>query len=79
MYFFDKSKNKLSLIILTGLIMSTIGAIFINAESLLNNLSIKKSSNEKDKSKDNNEEEEIEEKETNETELIEVNDDEKSV
>ena len=79
MYFFDKSKNKLSLIILTGLIMSTIGAIFINAESLLNNVSIKKSSNEKDKSKDNNEEEEIEEKETNETELIEVNDDEKSV
>jgi drug/metabolite transporter (DMT)-like permease len=79
MYFFDKSKNKLSLIILTGLIMSTIGAIFINAESLFNNLSIKKSNNEKDKSKDNNEEEEIEEKETNETELIEVNDDEKSV
>ena len=79
MYFFDKSKNKLSLIILTGLIMSTIGAIFINAESLLNNVSIKKSNNGKNKSKDNKEEEEFEEKETNETELIEVNDDEKSV
>lgn len=79
MYFFDKSKNKLSLIILTGLVMSTIGAIFINAESLFNNLSIKKNNNEKDKSKDNKEEEEFEEKETNETELIEVNDDEKSV
>ena len=41
MYFFDKSKNKLSLIILTGLVMSTIGAIYINAECLFNNLSIK--------------------------------------
>ena len=77
MYFFDKSKNKLSLLILAGLIMSTVGAIFINAESLFNNISIKKNNtkNEKDKSSDDDKEE----KETNETELIEVNEDSESI
>ena len=77
MYFFDKSKNKLSLLILAGLIMSTVGAIFINAESLFNNISIKKNKtkNEKDKSSDDDKEE----KETNETELIEVNEDSESI
>ena len=77
MYFFDKSKNKLSLLILAGLIMSTVGAIFINAESSFNNISIKKNNtkNEKDKSSDDDKEE----KETNETELIEVNEDSESI
>ena len=77
MYFFDKSKNKLSLLILAGLIMSTVGAIFINAESLFNNISFKKNNtkNEKDKSSDDDKEE----KETNETELIEVNEDSESI
>ena len=78
MYFFDKSKNKLSILILTGLIMSTIGAIFINAESLFNNLSIKKNKKEK-KSVENDYEDENDEKETKETELIEVNEDSQSI
>jgi hypothetical protein len=39
LYLFDKAKNKLSIPIFIGLIMSTLGAIFINAESLFNNLS----------------------------------------
>ena len=77
MYFFDKSKNKLSLLILAGLIMSTVGAIFINAESLFNNISIKKNNtkNEKDKSSDDDKEE----KETNETELLEINEDSETI
>ena len=75
MYFFDKSKNKLSLIILTGLVMSTIGAIFINAESLFKNLTIKKN-----KSNENNyDDNESDEKDTKETELIEVNEDSQSI
>ena len=79
MYFFDKSKNKLSLLILTGLIMSTIGAIFINAESLLKYSSIKKTNNEKAISKETSEEKESDEKETKETELLEVNEDSQSL
>jgi hypothetical protein len=80
MYFFDKSKNKLSLLILTGLIMSTVGAILINAESLFNNLSIKKDHKEKNKSIENDyEEDENDEKDTKETELIEVNEDSQSI
>ena len=77
MYFFDKSKNKLSLLILAGLIMSTVGAIFINAESLFNNISFKKNNtkNEKDKSSDDDKEE----KETNKTELKEENEDSESI
>ena len=80
MYFFDKSKNKLSLLILTGLIMSTVGAILINAESLFNNLSIKKDYKEKNKSIENDyEDDENDEKDTKETELIEVNEDSQSI
>ena len=80
LYFFDKSKNKLSLIILTGLLMSTIGAIFINAESLFNNLSIKNNKKEKNKSNENSyEENESEGKDTKETELIEINEDSQSI
>ena len=77
MYFFDKSKNKLSLLILAGLIMSTVGAIFINAESLFNNISIKKNNTKKEKDKSSDDDKE--EKETNETELIEVNEDSESI
>ena len=77
MYFLDKSKNKLSLIILTGLVMSTIGAIFINAESLFNNVSIKKNKNEKNEK--DSEENESDGKDTKETELIEVNEDSQSI
>ena len=77
MYFFDKSKNKLSLLILAGLIMSTVGAIFINAESLFNNISIKKNKTKKEKDKSSDDDKE--EKETNETELIEVNEDSESI
>ena len=38
LYFFDSSKNELNLRMIIGLTMSTIGAIFINAENLINNL-----------------------------------------
>jgi hypothetical protein len=38
LYFFDKSRNELNLRMIIGLSMSTIGAIFINAENLINNL-----------------------------------------
>ena len=38
LYFFDSSKNELNLRMIIGLSMSTIGAIFINAENLINNL-----------------------------------------
>ena len=38
LYFFDSSKNELNIRMIIGLAMSTIGAIFINAENLINNL-----------------------------------------
>jgi drug/metabolite transporter (DMT)-like permease len=69
LYLFDKAKNKLSIPIFIGLVMSTLGAIFINAESLFYNLSFKKG---KDKKKDK------EDKKPEETELIEVKEDEKN-
>lgn len=61
LYLFDKAKNKLTIPIFIGLVMSTLGAIFINAESLFNNLSFKKEKeNKKDKNKkDDNEEAEL--------------------
>ena len=62
LYLFDKAKNKLSIPIFIGLFMSTLGAIFINAESLFYNLSFKKgkeSKNGKNKENDNNEEAEL--------------------
>ena len=72
LYLFDKAKNKLSIPIFIGLVMSTLGAIFINAESLFLNLSFKKgkdSKKEKEKKDEN--------KKPEETELIEVKEDEK--
>ena len=56
LYFFDSSKNELNLRMIIGLAMSTIGAIFINAENLINNLifntsSKKEKKEEKDKEK----------------------------
>ena len=70
LYLFDKSKNKLSIPIFVGLVMSMLGAIFINAESLFNNLSfkIKEEKKEKNKENDNNEE----------TELIDIKDNNKN-
>ena len=70
LYLFDKSKNKLSIPIFVGLVMSMLGAIFINAESLFKNLSfkIKEEKKEKNKENDNNEE----------TELIDIKDNNKN-
>ena len=55
LYFFDSSKNELNLRMIVGLGMSTIGAIFINAENLINNLifnsGAKKNKEEKDEEK----------------------------
>ena len=51
LYFFDKSKNELNLRMVIGLSMSTIGAIFINAENLINNLLF--NTGKKGKNKDN--------------------------
>ena len=48
LYLFDKAKNKLSIPIFVGLAMGTLGAIFINAESLFYNLSLKKKKREKE-------------------------------
>ena len=70
LYLFDESKNKLSIPIFVGLVMSMLGAIFINAESLFKNLSfkIKEEKKEKNKENDNNEE----------TELIDIKDNNKN-
>ena len=68
LYLFDKAKNKLSIPIFVGLIMSTLGAIFINAESLFNNLSFKKGKDKK-KEKEKNIEKE------GDTELMDFNED----
>lgn len=62
LYFFDKSKNELNLRMIIGLSMSTIGAIFINAENLINNLIFNT-----DKKKD-------EKKDDKDTEMLEIND-----
>lgn len=64
MYFVDSSKNKLNFLILTGLIMSTFGAVFINAESLFKNLSLKKRGKTEDISS---------EKKNEKKELIDIN------
>ena len=64
LYLFDKAKNKLSIPIFIGLLMSTLGAIFINAESLFYNLSFKKGKDKK--------EEKGNDKNPEETELIDV-------
>ena len=67
LFLIDRKSNKLTPLILTGLTMTTFGAIFINTESLCNNLvfDIKK----ENKDKKNND------KRDEETELIDVNDD----
>ena len=49
LYVFDKAKNKFNIPIFIGLMMSTLGAIFINVESLFYNLFFKK-----EKKKNNN-------------------------
>ena len=68
LYFFDRSKNELNLRMVIGLSMSTIGAIFINAENLINNLifSIKPKKEKK------------EEKDDIDTEMIEIKDGEEN-
>ena len=65
LYFFDKSKNELNLRMVIGLSMSTIGAIFINAENLINNLIWNTGKKKKDK--------DLEEKDKD-TEMIEIKD-----
>ena len=65
LYFFDSSKNELNLRMVIGLSMSTIGAIFINAENLINNLIFNT------KPKENNKKEEPDNKDT---EMLEIND-----
>ena len=68
LYFFDRSKNELNLRMVIGLSMSTIGAIFINAENLINNLifNIKPKKEKK------------EEKDDKDTEMIEIKDEEEN-
>ena len=70
LYLFDKAKNKLSIPIFVGLTMGTLGAIFINAESLFYNLSLKRNKKEKNES-DKKEKD-------GEYELIDVDDNEKN-
>ena len=70
LYLFDKSKNKLSIPIFVGLVMSMLGAIFINAESLFKNLSFKIKAEKKEKNKENDNNEE--------TELIDIKDNNKN-
>ena len=67
LYLFDKAKNKLSVPIFIGLGMGTLGAIFINAESLFYNLSLKKSNKKENKEDDKN-------KKPEEAELIDIED-----
>ena len=55
LYFFDSSKNELNLRMIIGLTMSTVGAIFINAENLINNLIFNTGSKKDKKKKKNNE------------------------
>ena len=64
LFLIDQKKNKITPMIITGLVMTTLGAIFINVESLYTNLKF----NSKEESKENN-------KKPEETELIDINDD----
>ena len=66
LYFFDRSRNELNLRMVIGLSMSTIGAIFINAENLINNLIFNSKQKENKKSDDNNETELLDIKESEE-------------
>ena len=66
LYFFDRSRNELNLRMVIGLSMSTIGAIFINAENLINNLIFNSKQKENKKNDDNNETELLDIKESEE-------------
>ena len=66
LYFFDSSKNELNIRMIIGLSMSTIGAIFINAESLINNLIFNTGKKDKKEKKENDNEQG--------TELLDVQD-----
>ena len=66
LYFFDKSRNELNLRMVIGLSMSTLGAIFINAENLINNL-IFPNKNKKEKPEDKGD-----------TEMLEIKDGEEN-
>ncbi len=66
LYFFDSSKNKLNLVILIGLIMSTAGAILVNAETIFKNISLKNRDNKDELNDDEN-------KKEKETQLKDVN------
>ena len=66
LYFFDKSRNELNLRMVIGLSMSTIGAIFINAENLINTL-IFPNKNKKEKPEDKGD-----------TEMLEIKDGEEN-
>ncbi len=66
LYFFDSSKNKLNLVILIGLIMSTAGAILVNAETIFKNISLKNRDNKDELNDDEN-------KKEKETELTDAN------
>ena len=68
LYFFDKSRNELNLRMIIGLSMSTLGAIFINAENLINNLIFP--------NKNKNEKENPEDKE--DTEMLDIKDGEEN-
>ena len=64
LYFFDSSKNELNIRMVIGLTMSTVGAIFINAETLINNLIFKMSPKKEKK----------EEPDDKDTEMLEIKD-----
>ena len=66
LYFFDSSKNELNIRMIIGLSMSTIGAIFINAENLINNLIFNTGKKDKKEKKENDNEQG--------TELLDVQD-----
>ena len=57
LHIFDKKKNKLNAMILIGLIMSILGSILINIESIFKNIHTSGNINEREKDKSNNEEE----------------------
>ena len=67
LYFFDSSKNELNIRMIIGLTMSTVGAIFINAENLINNL-IFNTGSKKDKKEEKDEEKGVELKDVPEQE-----------
>ena len=57
LHIFDKKKNKLNAMILIGLIMSILGSILINIESIFKNIHTSGNINEREKDKSSNEEE----------------------